>query len=41
MLKTTPHPFFLQKILNKFLYKGHTVNNTTLHALNEISIAAT
>ena len=49
MLKTIPHPFSLpkknikriQKLAGKFLYKGRTVNNTTLYTLNEISVAAT
>ena len=31
----------IQKVAGKFLYKGRTVDNTTLHALNEISIVAT
>ena len=30
----------IQKLTGKFLYKGHTVDNTTLHALNKISVAA-
>ena len=48
ILKMITHPFFLQKkikyiqkLSSKFLYKDQTVDNTTLHALNEISIAAT
>ena len=31
---------YIQKLAEKFQYKGGAVNNTTLHALNEISIAA-
>ena len=31
----------IQKLAGKFLYKGHTVDNITLHTLNEISISAT
>ena len=31
----------IQKLAGKFLYKGCTVDNTTLHDLNEIIIATT
>ena len=31
----------MQKLEGKFLYKGRTVDNTTLHDLNEMSVATT
>ena len=32
---------YVQRVVGKFLYLGRAIDNTTLHALNEIAIATT